>query len=83
MRPGPGAPDRYHELSERDVRQRELSQNLLRGRAAAEEFLDRVDLGPDDLCVEVGAGDGVITEPLAGCVARWLPTSWMIVWPSG
>lgn len=49
----------------RDVRRRVLSQNLLRGAGAADEFLDTIALRPDEFCLEVGAGQGILTERLA------------------
>jgi 23S rRNA (adenine-N6)-dimethyltransferase len=51
--------------SARDRRRRVLSQNLLRGPGVADWYLDRAPIGADELCVEVGAGSGVITERLA------------------
>ncbi len=51
--------------SDRDWRRRELSQNYLRGPAAARQFLTAVRLAPDGLCVEVGAGEGILTSRLA------------------
>lgn len=50
--------------SERDRRRRELSQNYLRPAGAA-RFLRAVRLDPAGLCLEVGAGDGILTEQLA------------------
>jgi 23S rRNA (adenine-N6)-dimethyltransferase len=58
--PPPGA------RSDRDRRRRELSQNYLRGPEAAREFLRAVRLDPDGLCLEVGAGEGILTGRLAG-----------------
>lgn len=52
--------------SDRDRRRRELSQNYLRSPAAASQFLDAVTGQPDGLCLEVGAGEGILTERLAG-----------------
>jgi 23S rRNA (adenine-N6)-dimethyltransferase len=46
-------------------RRRELSQNYLRGPDAAREFLRAVSLDPDGTCVEVGAGEGILTTRLA------------------
>jgi 23S rRNA (adenine-N6)-dimethyltransferase len=46
-------------------RRRELSQNYLRGPDAARQFLRAVRLDPDGLCVEVGAGEGILTTRLA------------------
>lgn len=51
--------------SERGRRRRELSQNYLRSGAAAARFLRAVTVDPDGLCVEVGAGEGILTERLA------------------
>ena len=48
-----------------DRRRRELSQNYLRSPAAARQFLRAVRLDPDGLCVEVGAGEGILTARLA------------------
>jgi 23S rRNA (adenine-N6)-dimethyltransferase len=48
-----------------DRRRRELSQNYLRSPEAARQFLRAVHLDPDGLCVEVGAGDGILTTRLA------------------
>jgi 23S rRNA (adenine-N6)-dimethyltransferase len=50
--------------SERDRRRRELSQNYLRPAGAA-QFLRVVDAAPDGRCLEVGAGEGILTERLA------------------
>lgn len=50
--------------SERDRRRRELSQNYLRGAGAA-QFLRAVRLDPAGLCLEVGAGNGILTGRLA------------------
>lgn len=49
----------------RDTRRRELSQNFLRGKEAADWFLDVADLHPDSLVLEVGGGEGIITEAAA------------------
>src|SRR5580698_3957014 len=52
--------------SEQDRRRRELSQNFLRSDgAAAAQFLRQVDGDPAGLCLEVGAGEGILTERLA------------------
>jgi 23S rRNA (adenine-N6)-dimethyltransferase len=51
--------------TERDKRRRELSQNYLRSPEAARQFLATVRLPPDGLCVEVGAGEGILTSRLA------------------
>jgi 23S rRNA (adenine-N6)-dimethyltransferase len=52
--------------SERDQRRRELSQNYLRSPGAAAEFLRAVTVDPGGLCLEVGAGEGILTARLAG-----------------
>jgi 23S rRNA (adenine-N6)-dimethyltransferase len=46
-------------------RRRELSQNYLRSPQAARQFLRAVRLDPDGLCLEVGAGEGILTARLA------------------
>lgn len=51
--------------TERDVLRRILSQNFLRGSQAISVFLDALTLDPNQLCIEVGAGDGALTKPLA------------------
>jgi 23S rRNA (adenine-N6)-dimethyltransferase len=56
--------------SDRDWRRRELSQNYLRGPAAARQFLTAVRLEPDGLCVEVGAGEGILTTRLAAMTGQ-------------
>jgi 23S rRNA (adenine-N6)-dimethyltransferase len=55
---------------DRDRRRRELSQNYLRSPEAARHFLRAVSLGPDDLCVEVGAGEGILTTRLAAMCSQ-------------
>lgn len=47
-------------------RRRELSQNYLRGSEAARLFLRAVRLDPEQTCLEVGAGEGILTTRLAG-----------------
>jgi 23S rRNA (adenine-N6)-dimethyltransferase len=42
-----------------------LSQNYLRSPEAARQFLTAVRLPPDGLCLEVGAGEGILTTRLA------------------
>jgi 23S rRNA (adenine-N6)-dimethyltransferase len=59
---GQGRPPR----TDQDRRRRELSQNYLRSPGAAEQFLRAVRIDPDGLCLEVGAGEGILTERLAG-----------------
>jgi 23S rRNA (adenine-N6)-dimethyltransferase len=49
----------------RDLRRRVLSQNLLREGTGVDAFMRALDIGPDDLVVEVGAGRGILTRRLA------------------
>lgn len=56
--------DRQPARGERDRRRRELSQNYLRSGGAA-QFVRQVDADPGGLCLEVGAGEGILTERLA------------------
>jgi 23S rRNA (adenine-N6)-dimethyltransferase len=51
--------------TETDRRRRELSQNYLRGPQAARQFLSVVRPDPAGLCIEVGAGEGILTTRLA------------------
>lgn len=71
---GSGASGRTHAArgarSERDRRRRELSQNYLRGGAAVRQFLREARLDPDVLCLEVGAGEGILTSRLAGMTSE-------------
>lgn len=55
-----------------DRRRRELSQNYLRGPEAARQFLTAVRPDPDGLCVEIGAGEGILTTRLATLFAEVL-----------
>jgi 23S rRNA (adenine-N6)-dimethyltransferase len=48
-----------------DRRRRELSQNYLRSPEAARQFLRAVRLDREGLCIEVGAGEGILTSRLA------------------
>jgi 23S rRNA (adenine-N6)-dimethyltransferase len=48
-----------------DRRRRELSQNYLRGQQAVRQFLTAVRPEPAGLCLEVGAGEGILTARLA------------------
>jgi 23S rRNA (adenine-N6)-dimethyltransferase len=51
--------------SERDRRRRVLSQNFLGGSHAVEMFMSMVNVGPDDLVLEIGAGEGMLTVALS------------------
>jgi 23S rRNA (adenine-N6)-dimethyltransferase len=44
---------------------RGLSQNFLRSRRLADDIVRGLDVLPHELIVEIGAGDGRLTEPLA------------------
>lgn len=48
-----------------DRRRRTFGQNLLADAGVVRRAVDRLDLGPDDLVVEVGPGRGALTLPLA------------------
>jgi 23S rRNA (adenine-N6)-dimethyltransferase len=61
-----GSPPRAGGRSAADRRRRELSQNYLRSPEAARQFLRSVRSDPDGLCLEVGAGEGILTTRLAG-----------------
>jgi 23S rRNA (adenine-N6)-dimethyltransferase len=51
--------------TERDRRRRILSQNFLADRQAVEIFMSMLDVGPDDLVFEPGAGEGALTVALS------------------
>jgi 23S rRNA (adenine-N6)-dimethyltransferase len=55
--------------TDRDLRRRTLSQNFLRDSGAA-TFLDLLDLDADQLCLEVGAGEGALTLRLSEQCSR-------------
>jgi 23S rRNA (adenine-N6)-dimethyltransferase len=63
----PGSASARAGTTRRDAgqRRRELSQNYLRGPDAARQFLRAVRLNPDGICLEVGAGEGILTTRLA------------------
>jgi 23S rRNA (adenine-N6)-dimethyltransferase len=56
--------------SEQDMRRRTLSQNFLHDAQAIRHYLDAVELDPAGLAVEIGAGQGALTESLATMCAR-------------
>jgi 23S rRNA (adenine-N6)-dimethyltransferase len=60
-----GGAGRGARRTDRDRRRRELSQNYLRSPEAARQFLTAVRLAPEGLCLEVGAGEGILTTRLA------------------
>lgn len=51
--------------TQRDHKRRILSQNFLASQQAVEIFMSMVDVGSDDIVVEVGAGEGILTAPLS------------------
>ncbi len=53
-------------------RRREPRQNFLRDRAQAARLVALAQLTPDDLAVDLGAGHGAITAPLAAAAGRVL-----------
>ncbi|CAN5387324.1 23S rRNA (adenine(2058)-N(6))-methyltransferase Erm(37) [soil metagenome] len=54
----------------RDLRRRTHGQNFLVDQRVVRRFLSRADLRPDDLVVDLGAGTGALTLPLAAAGAR-------------
>ena len=54
-----------HARSARDRRRRELGQNVLADTGIVERFIGGLDLVPGELVVDVGAGTGALTVPLA------------------
>jgi 23S rRNA (adenine-N6)-dimethyltransferase len=52
-------------VADRRGTRRGLSQNFLRSRRLAEDVVRGLDVRPHELIVEIGAGDGRLTEPLA------------------
>ncbi|MFQ5827542.1 MAG: 16S rRNA (adenine(1518)-N(6)/adenine(1519)-N(6))-dimethyltransferase RsmA [Candidatus Methylomirabilia bacterium] len=53
-------------------RRRALGQHFLRDRKVAQAVVDLARLGQDDLCVEIGPGEGALTELLAARAGRLL-----------
>ncbi len=51
--------------TERDERRRSYGQNFLVDRPLIERFVSGLELGADDLVVDLGAGTGALTRPLA------------------
>ena len=56
--------------TERDERRRSFGQNFLVDQALVERFVCGLDLGDEDLVVEVGAGAGALTRSLTATGAR-------------
>ncbi len=54
-----------HASSARDRRRRELGQNVLADTRIVERFIGGLGLVPGELVVDVGAGTGALTLPLA------------------
>ncbi|MEU8260214.1 ErmE/ErmH/ErmO/ErmR family 23S rRNA (adenine(2058)-N(6))-methyltransferase [Micromonospora sp. NPDC048999] len=63
------APRRFRTTA-RDRSRRVLSQNFLADPAAVARMVRAARPGPDDLLLEVGAGDGRLTRPLAARCGR-------------
>ena len=51
--------------TERDRQRRVLGQNFLVDRSLIDRFVGGLELGPGDLVVDLGAGTGALTVPLA------------------
>lgn len=69
-RSGQPARPQQAQRAERDLRRRVLSQNFLKAGPAATQFLDALDLEPDSLVLEVGAGTGALTCLLAAAAGH-------------
>ena len=52
--------------TERDERRRSFGQNFLVDRSLIARFVGGLELGSDDLVVDVGAGSGALTRPIMG-----------------
>lgn len=64
----------------RDQRRRSHGQNFLVDATVVARLLRRASLGPDDLVVELGAGRGALTLPLARTGARVIAVERDQVW---
>lgn len=53
---------------------KELGQNFLTDKRVVEDLLQTADIGGDDLILEVGAGMGALTQPLAKQAGRVIAT---------
>ncbi len=58
--------------TERDTKRRAHGQNFLVDRAAIDRFVADLDIRPDELVLDIGAGRGALTLPLARAGARVL-----------
>jgi 23S rRNA (adenine-N6)-dimethyltransferase len=65
--------------SSRDARRRAYGQNFLRSEVA-EEIVLEADLTSADLVVDIGAGPGVLTEPLARVAAKVIAVEFDTLW---
>lgn len=52
-------------MSSRNQRRKDLSQNFIRNRSIARRIVDRSGVGHDDVVLEIGSGNGVLTRELA------------------
>lgn len=56
--------------SERDDRRRTLGQNFLVDRPLVDQFISDIGIVPGELVIDLGAGSGALTIPLAAAGAR-------------
>jgi 23S rRNA (adenine-N6)-dimethyltransferase len=66
--------------SDRDRRRRELSQNFLVDRGAVGRLVRKAVIEPDQLILEIGAGTGAMTIPLARAGGRVVAVERDPVW---
>jgi 16S rRNA A1518/A1519 N6-dimethyltransferase RsmA/KsgA/DIM1 with predicted DNA glycosylase/AP lyase activity len=52
------------------IPRKELGQNFLRSRYKVDELIEVSQPGPDDIYLEIGPGEGVVTKNLAQMVKR-------------
>lgn len=64
----------------RDLRRRSSGQNFLVDDSVVRRFLSRAEIVADDHVVELGAGTGALTIPLAARGARVTAVEWDPVW---
>lgn len=66
--------------TKRDIRRRSLGQNFLADRAEVRKLIAAFDVQPNGLIVDVGAGRGALTLPLAEAGARVIAVESDPVW---
>ncbi len=64
-RPKSGGRDGHHGKNDQDRARSGLGQHFLRDRGVTEWMVRRARVGPQDLVLDIGAGDGALTVPLA------------------